>query len=64
MSSLNVAIVAPSLRILGGQAVPADRLVRSWHEDPEVNAWLTPVNPQLPRVLRWAVRVKSIAAFS
>jgi glycosyltransferase involved in cell wall biosynthesis len=58
MSRLNVAIVAPSLRILGGQAVQADRLVRSWHNDPDVNAWLTPVNPLPPRFLRWAVRVK------
>src|SRR5262245_48853649 len=58
MSRLNVAIVAPSLRFLGGQAVQADRLVRSWKGDRDVNAWLTPVNPQPPRFLRWAVRVK------
>jgi glycosyltransferase involved in cell wall biosynthesis len=58
MSRLNVAIVAPSLRILGGQAVQADRLLRSWKGDHEVNAWLTPVNPLPPPLLRWTVRVK------
>ncbi len=45
---LRVAIVAPSLRILGGQAVQADRLLRAWRDDPELDAWLVPINP-LPR---------------
>ena len=55
---LRVAIVAPSLRILGGQAVQADRLIRSWHGDPDVDAWLVPVNPLPPRPFQWALRVK------
>ncbi len=45
---LRVAMVAPSLRILGGQAVQADRLLLSWRDDPELDAWLVPINP-LPR---------------
>src|SRR5258705_97574 len=36
-------MVAPSLRILGGQAVQADRLLRAWQNDPDVDAWLVPV---------------------
>ena len=45
---LRVAIVAPSLRILGGQAVQAHRLLRAWEQDEDIEAWLVPVNP-VPR---------------
>lgn len=55
---LNVAIVAPSTRILGGQAVQAERLLAAWRGDPDVHAWLVPVNPLPPRPLRRAIRVK------
>src|SRR5262245_44433900 len=55
---LNVAIVAPSMGILGGQAVQADRLIRAWTGDPEVSAWLLPINPLPPGVLRRAIDVK------
>jgi len=58
VSKLQVAIVAPSLGILGGQAVQAHRLVRAWQNDPDVAAWLVPVNPQPPRLLQWSTRVK------
>jgi glycosyltransferase involved in cell wall biosynthesis len=43
---LRVAIVAPSLAILGGQSVQADQLIQAWANDPDVEAWLVPVNPQ------------------
>src|SRR5919109_1148395 len=55
---LKVAVVAPSLRILGGQAVQADRLLRAWDNDPDVDAWLVPVNPLPPRFLRFALGIK------
>jgi L-malate glycosyltransferase len=58
MRRLRVAIVAPTLEILGGQSVQADRLLRGWKTDTEVEAWLVPVNPQLPRLLRPAASVK------
>jgi len=58
VSRLQVAVVAPSLGILGGQAVQADRLLRAWHDDADVHAWLVPVNPVPPRPLRWATRIK------
>ena len=44
-SPLRVAIVAPSMGILGGQAVQADRLLRAWQGDPDVHAWLVPDQP-------------------
>jgi glycosyltransferase involved in cell wall biosynthesis len=58
MPRVKVAVVAPSLRILGGQAVQADRLLDAWRDDPDVEAWLVPVNPSFPRALRFAERVK------
>jgi glycosyltransferase involved in cell wall biosynthesis len=57
---LRVAIVAPSLRIPGGQAVQADRLLRAWKNDPDVSAWLVPHNPLPPRALRFAIAVKYV----
>lgn len=45
---LRVAIVAPSMDILGGQSVQADRLLRAWARDSDVHAWLVPVNPTPP----------------
>jgi glycosyltransferase involved in cell wall biosynthesis len=58
MRKLRVALVAPSLEILGGQAVQADRLLRAWADDLDVEAWLVPVNPLPMRWLRPATRVK------
>ena len=58
MRRLRVAIVAPSLGILGGQAVQADRLLRAWRDDPDVDAWLVPVNQTPPAPLQWTSRVK------
>jgi L-malate glycosyltransferase len=55
---LNIAVVAPSMGILGGQAVQADRLVRAWRGDPDIHAWLVPINPVPPGPLRHATQVK------
>lgn len=57
---LKIAIVAPSLRILGGQAIQADRLLRAWQDDPDVEAWLVPVNPLPPRPFRALLALKYI----
>jgi glycosyltransferase involved in cell wall biosynthesis len=48
---IRVAILAPSLGILGGQAVQAERLLRAWRGDSEIEAWLVPINPALPGVI-------------
>ena len=42
---LRVAIVVASLRILGGQAVQASRLVKGWRNDNEIDAWIVPIDP-------------------
>jgi glycosyltransferase involved in cell wall biosynthesis len=59
-----VAIVAPSTGILGGQAVQAERLIRAWSGDPAVRAWLVPVNPVPPGVLRRSIEVKYLRTFA
>jgi glycosyltransferase involved in cell wall biosynthesis len=58
MRKLRLAIVAPTLRILGGQAVQADRLLRGWRDDADVDAWLVPINPLPPAGLRFAIEIK------
>jgi L-malate glycosyltransferase len=55
---INVAIVAPSLDILGGQAVQANRLLAGWSGDAHVHAWLVPINPVPPGPLRHLAPVK------
>jgi L-malate glycosyltransferase len=50
---LRVAIVAPSLRYVGGQAVQADLLSRLWQDDRDLQVKLIAVDPPFPRVFRW-----------
>jgi glycosyltransferase involved in cell wall biosynthesis len=45
---IRVALVAPSLRVIGGQAVQASRLLEGWRSDPDVQVWLVPSNPVPP----------------
>lgn len=52
-----MAIVAPSLQYLGGQAVQADLLLSSWKNDPDVEAFFIPVDPKFPRSLSWAAKI-------
>jgi glycosyltransferase involved in cell wall biosynthesis len=57
---LRVALVAPSLRILGGQAVQAERLLRAWREDSEIEAWLVPIDPVPPAAFARLTRIKYV----
>ena len=57
---LRVAIVAASLRILGGHSVQAGHLLRGWAHDPEVEAWLVPIDPLPPPLLDRLLRVKYV----
>jgi glycosyltransferase involved in cell wall biosynthesis len=54
---LRVAIVAASLRYVGGQSVQADLLLRHWKDDTEIAASLIPIDPLLPRALAWTERI-------
>jgi len=56
--SIRVCLVAPSLDILGGQAVQASRLFRSLQNVPSVAVDVLPINPRLPGVFRLLQRVR------
>jgi glycosyltransferase involved in cell wall biosynthesis len=60
MRKLRVAIVAPSLRFLGGQSIQAQRLLTHWSTDPDVDAWLVPHDPVPFWPLSLARRVKYV----
>jgi L-malate glycosyltransferase len=57
---LKVAIVAPSLQYVGGQAVQADLLLRLWQNDPDVEVSFIGVDPPLPRPLAWAESIPGL----
>jgi glycosyltransferase involved in cell wall biosynthesis len=52
--------VGPSLDILGGQAIQADRLLRHLRELPGIDASFLPVNPRLPGPLRRLQSIKYV----
>jgi L-malate glycosyltransferase len=54
---IRVAMVAASLRYVGGQSVQADALLAHWRNDPEIKASLIPIDPSIPGILRWPMRV-------
>ena len=56
------SIVAPSRQILGGQAVQAERLIHAWRDDPDVHAWLVPINPHPQRLAPWVMQVRYLRA--
>jgi L-malate glycosyltransferase len=55
---IQVAIVVASLDILGGQAVAARRLLDGLSQSATIKASLIPINPRLPKALRWMQRIK------
>jgi hypothetical protein len=57
---LRVLIVAPSLGILGGQAVQAARLLARLREEPSIEVAFLPVNPQLPGPLMKLQTIKYV----
>jgi glycosyltransferase involved in cell wall biosynthesis len=54
---IRVLLIAPSLRILGGQAVQATRLLRELRKEPELRIEFQPINPDFPALLAWVARV-------
>jgi glycosyltransferase involved in cell wall biosynthesis len=57
---LRVAIVAPTLRILGGHSVQAARMLEGWAQGMDVDAWLVPINPVPPPPFDRLLRVKFV----
>ncbi|MFN9891605.1 MAG: glycosyltransferase [Acidobacteriota bacterium] len=57
---VRVLLVGPSLRILGGQAVQAERMRRLLGEEKALEVAFLPVNPQLPGPLGWLQRIRYV----
>ena len=54
---IRVAIIAASLRYVGGQSVQAQLLLRHWQNDPAIDAELIPIDPPLPPAVAWVERI-------
>lgn len=55
---IRILLVAPSLRILGGQSVQAARLLACLRKDPSLRLDFQPINPRLPGPLALLQRIK------
>jgi glycosyltransferase involved in cell wall biosynthesis len=55
---IRVGVVVASLDILGGQAIAALRLLDGLSQNETLAASLIPINPRLPKTLRWMQRIK------
>lgn len=54
---LKIAIVAPSLRYVGGHSVQADLFLRHWRDDPDAETIFVAIDPPLPN---WSGRARRI----
>jgi glycosyltransferase involved in cell wall biosynthesis len=54
---LRIAIVAASMRYVGGQSVQAELLLRNWQDDPDVHVHFIPIDPDFPRYLSWVEHI-------
>src|SRR5262249_22252724 len=57
---LRVLLIAPSIEILGGQAVQATRLLASLRDEPSVEMEFQPIDPQLAGPFHWLKRIKFV----
>ena len=57
---IRLALVAPSLRILGGHSVQAARMLEGWAQSADVDAWLVPINPVPPPPFHRLLTVKFV----
>lgn len=57
---IRVCLVVASIDILGGQAIQALRLMEGLSHEPEIDVELLPINPRLPRPIRWLQRIKYV----
>lgn len=57
---IRLLLVAPALRILGGQAVQANYLLEHLSREPGFEVSFVPHNPRLPRTLRWLQSIKYV----
>jgi L-malate glycosyltransferase len=57
---LRILLIAPSLDILGGQSVQAERLLNRLAEDSRLDVGFLPINPRLPGPLSFLQQIKYV----
>jgi L-malate glycosyltransferase len=57
---IRLAIVAPTLAIMGGHSGRAAHMLRGWRDDPAVDAWLVPIDPTPPGILKAGLRISGV----
>ncbi len=57
---VRILVVAPSMDILGGQAVQAERLISRLRDETSFDIGFLPINPRLPGALRTLQRIKYV----
>lgn len=57
---LRVALIAPTLHWVGGQAVQADLLLRHWKKESSLDISFIPVDPPLPAGFRWTAPIPGL----
>jgi hypothetical protein len=57
---IRVLLIAPSMDILGGQAVQAERLLTRLRQEPSLQMGFLPIAPRLPGPLRFLERIKYV----
>jgi L-malate glycosyltransferase len=60
---IRILLVAPSLDILGGQAVQAVRLIECLRKEPSLHVDFQSINPRLPSPLAFLQRIKFVRTF-
>lgn len=60
MNPIRVLLIAPTLDIVGGQAVQASRLLEELRQLPQVRIDFLPVNPRAPKPLRPLQKIKYV----
>ena len=59
-ATLRILVVAPSMDILGGQAIQAARLISKLREQTRFEIGFLPINPRLPEPLRFLQAIKYV----
>jgi glycosyltransferase involved in cell wall biosynthesis len=62
-SPIRLLLIAPSMEIVGGQSVQANYLLSMLHEVPGLRVTFFPLDPYLPKALRWTRRVPYLRTF-
>jgi glycosyltransferase involved in cell wall biosynthesis len=55
---IRILLLAPSFKIIGGQSVQASRLLSEFGKVPSIQVDFQPIDPDVPRPLRFLLRVK------